>query len=189
MTGSGRRFCTLALAFGAALSVTSCGDTGSTGPGSLPAIGPPRPLSASLLPTPAPLSHDRTVTLSESAQAQRLVIRYYALASRLSTDMDANALAALFTPTCRCRALSRSVRLARAMGEHYIARFHLTAVTTAIKNPYSADVLVTFDASRDGLVDRHGHHVTSAPAVKNQSRDFVLVKVHGRWLINAMLIV
>jgi hypothetical protein len=100
--------------------------------------------------------------------------------------MDADALAALMTSQCTCRAQVDAIRAARTKGEHYIDQARIIKYTPSFDGPTAADVLVLFNAGPGGLVDQDNHRVTSAPPAKGVHRYFMLRRVGGRWLIAAM---
>lgn len=168
--------CLAGLAVVAALAA-GCG--GSDGGTALPPLTPSATASSST-PSTSPTHETKH---QELAAAKAVVRRYYAVLNNLHRDMNARALFALFTKDCACREQARAVKHARARGEHYIDHVRLLRVSGRITGDGLADVFVTFDAARGGLVDRNGRHITSAPPQSNVKRAFVLERTADGWRI------
>lgn len=166
----------------AASTLSGCG----AGPGqratALPAIQPAAStgLARSTPPRPPVAAGDRLAV-------ERVVRRYYRIVDHLREDMDAAGLAAIMTPSCGCRALPRAVRRAIARRQRFFGTAHLLDLAPSIDGPRLADVLVAFNATRGGLVDQAGQVVASAPGVRQQRRDFVLIRQAGTWLIDRIV--
>lgn len=121
---------------------------------------------------------------AERAAVIAVVRRYYAIANNLRRDMDASALAALFTPRCVCQQQVRAIRRAAAKHEHYVDQAHLNAITPLIDGPTEARILVDLSVSRGGLSTPSGRRVTSVPPAPDIHRLFQLRFTGGRWLID-----
>lgn len=120
---------------------------------------------------------------SERASVIAVVRRYFRVVNRLSHDMNAVGLAAMFTATCPCRAQVRAVRSAAGKAEHFVGTAHVNVVRPSVEGPTRASVLVNFDVSRSGVVTAGGAMVTSVPARPGLQRIFRLENDGGRWLV------
>lgn len=183
LTGSGRLAGALTLALAAALSVTACGSSAPSTPKTLPALSASTPVAT---PSPAASKPALSAKAAELAAATAVVRRYYEIANNLHRSMDADALAALFTSNCFCRAQVRAVRSAAAKGEHYIDQARLNSVVANTEGPTRADVLVDLNAARGGLVRADGSQVTSGRPQRHVKRVFRLHHVGNQWLITAI---
>jgi hypothetical protein len=173
------------LSLGVLSGVTACGANASAGPQSLPALHPSAGASAGLSARPAP-TRGTTPTdnrKTELAAATAVVRRYYAIANDLPRNMDANALAALFTSGCPCQAQARAIRQAAARDEHYVDQSQFNALRPSLDEPGYADVLVDLNVSRGGLSTARGQRVTSVPPANHVLRVFRLKRDAGSWLI------
>jgi hypothetical protein len=180
MTGSGRLGCALTLALGVALSLTGCGAAGSSTPQSLPPLAPAATQSVTPPPPPSPTTSPK---ISELAAVKDVVRHYYAIANNLHLNMDSSALAALFTPACRCQAQVRAVRSAAAKGEHYIDQARINALRANDQGPRFAHVLADIDAARGGLETADGRRITSVAPRNHVRRAFSLERFRRGWLI------
>jgi hypothetical protein len=142
--------------------------------GAVPAVTPTA--TDSRPPPLSPRQQERTAVVAA-------VRRYYTITNRLHREMDASALAALFTASCACQAQVVAVRTAARQKEHYIDHAHLNRLVPTLHGSRQADVLVDLNAARGGLVTSAGRVVTSAPPARHVERVFRLERVHARWLI------
>lgn len=159
---------------GLALVILSgCGGSGAGRPADLPAIP-----TTSVFASPVPRAPQSPI-----AAADAVVHRYFRVINRLHTDMDANALSQLMTPSCPCQAQVTSVRMATRRGERYVDRVHIYAARPALDSAETADVLVDFESVRGGLDDAAGRPISRTK--RHRSRwDFQLVRHHTHWLID-----
>jgi hypothetical protein len=156
------------------VTLAACAQSGATPPRVLPLLSPSAPV------TPA---HTATA-VPPRRQVVTVVRHYYAAANRLPRDMNAHALADLFTASCPCQAQVQAIRRAAERGEHYIDHARLNVLRPTVESSRRATVLVDLDAARGGLSRADGTRVTSAPPAHHVQRLFHLVRSHGQWLID-----
>jgi hypothetical protein len=179
LTGSGRVRAAVGLAIALALSVAGCGGHSSASPQNLPPLSVPT-ASPSALTKATPPTVGRAVTGLSAATA--VVRRYFVIVNNLHRDMDAGALAALFTATCVCQEQAKAVRSASRLGQHYIDHGTINALRTSDQGPGHVGVLADYNSSSGGLVDRHGRRITTTTA-KRVRWFFSLRRLESRWLI------
>jgi hypothetical protein len=120
---------------------------------------------------------------ASAVAAGEVVRRYYRVINSLAVDMDPDALAALMTRRCECRAQVRAVRRNAARGRRYLDHVVHLVVTPDLDGPRVATVLVRFDVTREGLVDAAGRQITSNHRHVGVRRIFRLVRTAGGWRI------
>ena len=174
----GRRLAVACAVTGMLIAGAGCGGSGS-GPRTLPPL------------TTAPAAGTTTSPTGDAAKAElhdatAVVREYFAVINRLSRRMDAGALAALSSPSCKCRAFVRDVRVTAGKHEHYFGRIHLVGLTAAADGPDQAEVLATYDSGAGGTAADDGHVLFRGQPHKNTVQNFVLRKVSDRWLIIAI---
>jgi hypothetical protein len=185
MTGSGRIAAGMALAVAALVSMTACGSDSSSGPGTLPPLSAPPSTSPSLA-SPAPSTSAAGGKKAELAAATAVVRRYFAVVNELHEVMDAKSLAAIFASSCPCQQQVRAIKSAGAEGQHFVDHATINALRTNRDGLNLADVLADFNSSAGGLVNSHGHHVTSTKAKKHVRWVFDLRRFGSRWLITSI---
>jgi len=142
---------------------------------------------ASALRSPAPLTvpppTPTTGRISPRAAELATVRQYFRVLNHLDVAMDADALAALMTPSCPCRKQVRSVRTEREEGHFYVDGAVINAIRVHVDGPAIGDVLVDYNATAGGIRDATGHWLSRAPLVRHVNWDFTLAKTSGRWQI------
>ena len=98
--------------------------------------------------------------------------------------MDPAALAALMTTDCPCRAQVHAIARAAAQHEHYVDHARVNALRASVDGPALVDVLADVTITRGGLRSASGAVISTVAARAHLRRDFRLVRVHGRWLID-----
>jgi hypothetical protein len=118
--------------------------------------------------------------------ALEVVRRYYRVLNSLRHTMDADALAALLTPSCPCQAQVAAIRTAAARGERYTDHASVNVMRASVQYPRHAFVLVNLDTGRGGLLASDGRRLTSAPPHDGVQRVFRLVRLRRHWSIAAI---
>jgi hypothetical protein len=158
------------------LAAPGCG--GSSGEArSLPALQP-----ADVITSTPPARASSALTA-----ARGTVRRYYAAIDDLRRRMRPAPLARLLTADGPGRAQVRAIRAAAGRGERYTDRIRVTSLLAHLDRADLADVVVSFDVSHAGLVDRAGRRLRPATAMRNVHREVLLHRVGRRWLIAAVL--
>jgi hypothetical protein len=124
---------------------------------------------------------------TELAAATAVVRRYYALLNGATTVANADALASLMTPSCKCRAVATSTSEVARRGQQYFGTTRVLALRASIDGAGIASVLVTYDYSASGIRDSNGAIVQRFPGRKGATVNFELVKQRERWLIDALM--
>jgi hypothetical protein len=158
--------------------------TGCSGATSKPTVLPP----LSTTPAADASSSPPTSTAAELAAGKAVVRRYYQLLNAATTVHNANALAALMTPSCTCRRVAVSTREIAKRHQHYYGSSRVVAITPAIDGDDRADVLVQYDYSAGGIKDSAGRVVTRTNGRSGVLISFRLVRTNGRWRIAAVTV-
>jgi hypothetical protein len=192
LTGSGRNLRRAVLAFAALLSVAACAGNNPSGPHSLPAltlkapVSLPGPLQTSAGPAAPAVEGPRK---AELATAAAVVRRYYALFNAPTTFQTARAIQGLVEHSCPCLAVAKAFRKAAGLGEHFVGTGRLLAVRPTFDSRSLVDVVVSYDATRGGLVGPLGNYLSHVATQHDVTQQLWLVRAADRWRIERVLAV
>jgi len=144
----------------------------------------PHPVAPAVIAGSPRVAIATTRSRSTTAVARRAVRRYFAVVNHLPRAMDPAALAALMTTDCPCRAQVHAIARAAAQHEHYVDHARVNALRASVDGPALVDVLADVTITRGGLRSASGAVISTVAARAHLRRDFRLVRVHGRWLID-----
>jgi hypothetical protein len=172
----------VAVSLAGMLAASGCGDAGSTGPRSLPpATATPVGAAASGSP-----SYDEDAAL---AAATAVVRQYFALKNQLTREATADQLAALISDACPCQELVEAARELEAKGGTFFGRAQVTALTPAIDDANTVEVLVRYDASAGGTKNSLGEVLYRGNPHEAVEQLFLIHRQAGRWLVTDIKLV
>jgi hypothetical protein len=120
---------------------------------------------------------------------RRVARRYYAALDGLRLRMRIAPLAAVMAPNCPCRAQIQAVEAAVRRGERYTDRVRLLTLVPHLDRPDLADVVVSVDVTRAGIVDARGRRIGRVTTAHGVHRELMLRRIAGRWLIERVVAV
>jgi ABC-type phosphate transport system substrate-binding protein len=178
----------------AALAALAAGCGGNTQPRSLSSgsPSPSTPATATSSPSTSPTASSTPTTTGSAAVKKQLdatVRKYYDILNGLKSNMDADALAALFTKDCKCQKQVRSIRSVKADGNHYTQTYTIKNLAPGVSDSNHGTVLVTLSETAGGIANANGKLLQRSSARKNYLRDFHLVKMGQGWLIDEIAVV
>lgn len=165
------------------LAVAGCGGSSST-PKTLPPIRS-APATASVTPSATPTASRK----ERLAAATAVIRRYFALLNAATSVVNAEHLAALMTPECKCRRVALSTLRVARRGQRYYGGTHLLGLRANVDGRSAADVLVRYSNSVNGIATAGGRHLTSNPAKDDNVVDFWLAESNGQWRITSLVVV
>ena len=148
---------------------------------------PGRPTTLPTL-TPSPTASP-TPSTSDLEAATNVVRLYYALLNAATTEANADALARLMTPGCKCQEVAQSTREVAAKHEHYFGRTTVRDIRATPDSPDLIEILVSYDYERSGIANEQGRAIKASPGRHGASADFTLTRSEDHWLISAIIYV
>lgn len=163
----------------AMLAAAGCLAGCSTGPGKPTTLPTLTPTTGAATPTPSP-------TASDLEAATNVVRRYYALLNAPTTAANADALSRLMTSTCKCQEVVEVTRAAVRKHERFFGRNQVVKLTPSRDGSAAAEVLVTYNYTRSGLLDANGRVVSQSTGRRGTTQVFRLLQSPRGWLITAI---
>jgi hypothetical protein len=161
-----------------AVVLAGCGGS-SSGPHSLPPLSATPTATTSASPSPTATDSKQ----AELAAATAVVRRYYALLNNLSNRTDITSFTAIETAECSCRNFLQSLRMLQGRREHYFGTEHITALRAVVDDPITAEVLISYDATKGGIASDAGKVVSTVPPIKGAALNYRLTSQGGQWRI------
>ncbi len=174
------------VALSTAVALAAAAGCGGAGPGAQPAPGPVGAVVAPSAGAGNPPGDSHRATL---AAVSRVAKRYYAALDHLRVRMDPAPVAALIAPDCPCRAQVRAIEAAIRRGERYTDRVRVRTLLPHLDQADRADVVVSVDVRRGGLLDAAGRRIGAATTTYGVHRELMLRRIGRRWLIERVVAV